>query len=89
MLQIERGKQVLVLGVCGLYSFCIFALVLKGYAGLCLPFMIKVIVANNSCEEYLPGEMELEPRITWLPFEAIEVSVTKVANLLYHWQRKV
>lgn len=60
----EIGNLVLFLGVCGLCSFCIFALELNGYAG-CLPFMIKVIVANNSCEEYLPEEMEPEPRITW------------------------
>lgn len=84
----ERGKPVLFLGVYALCSFCNFALVLKGYGG-CLPFMIKVIVANNSCEEYLPREMELKPSITWLPFEAIELCIAKVANLLYHWQMKV
>lgn len=66
----------------------VFAVELKGYAG-CLPFMIKVTVANNSCEEYLPEELEPEARISWLLFEAEEVSVTKVAALLYHWHRKV
>lgn len=66
----------------------VFAVELKGYAG-CLPFMIKVIVANNSCEEYLPEEMDPEPRITWLLFEAKELSMTKVTALLYHWHRKV
>lgn len=66
----------------------VFALELKGYAG-CLPFMIKVIVANNSCGEYLPEEREPKLGIIWLLFEAKELSVTKVAALLYHWHRKV
>lgn len=59
----EIGKLVLFLGVCGLCSFCICALELRGYTS-CLPFVIKVIVTNNGCEEYLPEEMKPEPRIT-------------------------
>lgn len=55
MLQIEIRKLVLFLGLCGLCNFYIFAFELKGYAS-CLPFMIKVIVTNNGCEEYLPEE---------------------------------